>query len=79
MTEKESQMMMFKTRQVRSDEKLLTVCLDFFFFNLRTSLLVQWLRIHLPVHGTWFDPQSGKIPHAEGQLSARATTTEPTL
>ena len=78
MTEKESQMMMFKTRQVRSDEKLLCV-LIFFFFNLRTSLLAQWLRIHLPVHGTWFDPQSGKIPPAEGQLSACATTTEPTL
>ena len=69
-------MMMFKTRQVRSDEKLLIVCL--FFFNWRTSVVVQWLRIHLPVHGTRFYPQSGKIPHAEGQLSACATTTEPT-
>ena len=24
-----------------------------------TSLVVQWARIHLPMQGTWFDPQSG--------------------
>ena len=34
-----------------------------------TSLVVHWLRIHLPRQGTQFDPWSGKIPHALGQLS----------
>ena len=33
------------------------------------SLVVQWLRIHLPVLGHGFDPWSGKIPHAAEQLS----------
>ena len=32
-----------------------------------TSLVVQWLRICLPMQGTW--PWSGKIPHAAEQLS----------
>ena len=41
------------------------------------SLVVQWLRIHLPMQGTqvqslvWEDPT--------GQLSLCATTAEPTL
>ena len=43
---------------------------------LKVSLVVQWLRIHLPVQG--FDPWSGKIPHAKGQLNPCTTTTEPT-
>ena len=28
-----------------------------------TSLVVQWLRIHLPMQGHRFDPWSRKIPH----------------
>ena len=43
---------------------------------LKVSLVVQWLRIHLPVQG--FDPWSEKIPHAKGQLNPCTTTTEPT-
>ena len=35
------------------------------------SLMVQWLRIRLPVHG------SGKIPRAAGQLHLCVTVTEP--
>ena len=40
-----------------------------------TSLVAQWIRIHLPMQGTQFDPWSGTIPHAVEQLSLRATTT----
>ena len=62
-----------------------------------TSLVVQWLRIHLPVFPSWlcgkkqqqknptyqcrrhrFNPWSGKISYALGQLILGATTTEPT-
>ena len=43
----------------------------------KTSLVVQWLRIHLPMQGSL--PWSGKILHAAEQPSPRATTTEPTL
>ena len=42
----------------------------------RTSLVVQWLRIHLPMQGTWFHLWSGKIPLAWGQLTHYAATTE---
>ena len=53
--------------------------------------MVQWLRICLPgasllaqtveesacLHREhWFNPWSGKIPHATGQLSPCATTTD---
>ena len=38
--------------------------------------MAQWLRIHLPMQGTGFEPWSGKIPHATEQLSPCATTTE---
>ena len=42
------------------------------------SLVVQWLRIRLPIQGTYgFEPWSGKIPHAAEQLGPWATTTEP--
>ena len=41
--------------------------------NWRTSLVVQWLRIPLPMHGF---PWSGKISHAWEQLNPCATTTE---
>ena len=44
-----------------------------------TSLVVQWLRTHLPMQGTRFDPWSGKIPRAAEQLSPCATITEPAL
>ena len=40
----------------------------------RTSLVVQWIRIRLPVHG--FDPWSGKISHDTEKLNPCATTTE---
>ena len=41
----------------------------------RTSLVVQRLRVyHCRGHG--FNPWSGKIPHAAGQLSLWASTTE---
>ena len=33
------------------------------------SLVAQWLRIHLPMQGTQFEPWSGKIPRATEQLS----------
>ena len=41
-----------------------------------TSLVVQWLRIHLPVQGMGFNPWFWKIPHATEQLSLSATTSE---
>ena len=46
----------------------------------RASLVVQWLGIHFAMQG-WghrFNPWSRKIPRDGGQLSLRATTTEPT-
>ena len=41
--------------------------------------MTQWLRICLPMQGLRFHPWSGKIPHAMGQLSLCATTTESVL
>ena len=41
------------------------------------SLVVQWLRICLPMQGHRFDPCSGKIPQASGQLGLCAATAEP--
>ena len=41
----------------------------------RASLVVQWLRISLPSRRHGFNP----IPHATGELSPRATVTEPEL
>ena len=35
-----------------------------------TSLVVQWIKTHLPMQEHRLDPWSGKIPHAVGQLSA---------
>ena len=40
---------------------------------VETSLVVQWLRILLQSRGHGFDPRSGKIPHAEEQVSLHAT------
>ena len=45
---------------------------------LRTSLVVQWIRICLPIQGHEFDPWSRKIPHGWEQLSSQAQITEPT-
>ena len=56
--------------------------LQHYFFGLilnlwtGTSLLVQWLRIHLPTQRHEFNPWSGKNPHASEQLSPGATTAE---
>ena len=46
-------------------------------FQSGTSQVAQWIRIHLARHG--FHPWSRKIPHALGQISQCATSTEPTL
>ena len=40
------------------------------------SLVVQWLRIYLPMQSIWFNPWYGKISHASGQLSSCTTITE---
>ena len=48
---------------------------------LGTSLVVQWLRIHLAMQGDdagSIPGQGTKISHAAGQLSLRATAREPT-
>ena len=45
--------------------------------GIHDSLVVQWLRVHLPMQETWFNPWSGKIPHAVEQLSLCTTSTEP--
>ena len=45
----------------------------------RTSLVAQWLRIRLPVQGTWVQPLVQDDPHATEQLSPCATATEPAL
>ena len=45
--------------------------------TLGTSLVVQWLRIRLPMQVHGFEPWSRKIPQAAEQLSPCATTTEP--
>ena len=42
-----------------------------------TSLVVQWLRIHLPMQGTWVQSLVRKIPYALEQLSHCAASTEP--
>ena len=44
---------------------------------MKTSLVVQRLRICLPLRGMWFDPGQGtKIPHAVGQLNPGTATRE---
>ena len=44
-----------------------------------TSLVIQWLRIHLPMQGTWVQSLVGELkpPHATGQLSLHATVKSP--
>ena len=46
--------------------------------NSGASLVVQWLRIHLAMQGTWVPSLVGgtKIPHALEKLSPGTTTTE---
>ena len=44
-----------------------------------TSLVVQWIRMCCLCRCNMFDPLSGMIPHATGQLSLCATTIEPVL
>ena len=48
--------------------------------EMGTSLVGQWLRIHLPMQGDMgsIPGWRTKIPHAEGQLSPHSTTREPT-
>ena len=46
--------------------------------QFRTSLVVHWLRIHLPVQGLIPGPGT-KIPHTMEQLSPCAMATEPAL
>ena len=36
--------------------------------------MVQWLTIHLPMQGTWFDPLFGKISHVTEQPSPCSTS-----
>ena len=43
------------------------------------SLVVQWIRICLPMQGMCVDPWSGKIPHATEKLNLWVTSTEPEL
>ena len=45
----------------------------------RTSLVVQWLRIHLPMQGTRGRSLVWEDPHAEEQLSPCTTTPEHAL
>ena len=42
-----------------------------------TSLVVPWLRIHLPMQGTQVQSLGTQIPHATGKLSLCSPTTEP--
>ena len=44
-----------------------------------TSLVAQWLRIHLPMQGTQVQSLVREDPTCTEQLSPCATTTEPVL
>ena len=44
-----------------------------------TSLVAQWIRIHLPMQRTWVRSPVREDPTCVEQLSPRATTTEPAL
>ena len=41
--------------------------------------MAQWLRICLSTQRHGFNPRSGTISHATGQLSLHASATEPVL
>ena len=43
-------------------------------YQYQASLMVQWLKIHLPIPGTWVRPCSRTIPRATWQPSLSATT-----
>ena len=43
-----------------------------------TSPVIQWIRICLPMQGTWVWSWSRTIPHATEQLSLGTTSPEPT-
>ena len=45
----------------------------------RASLVVQWLRIRLPMQETRVQALAREDPHAVEQLSPCITTTEPAL
>ena len=47
--------------------------------DTRTSLVLRWLRIHLPIQGYRFHSYSGKTPHATGQLGLCTATPDPEL
>ena len=59
---------------------LKTTLIQIAFKKLRpgTSLVVQWLRIRLPIQGTQVQSLVGELrcPRATGQLSLHAATTE---
>ena len=60
------------------NEDLIPILLKLFHkTEKRASLVVQWLRIRLPMQGTRVWAWSGKIPHAAEQPGPWATTTEP--
>ena len=42
----------------------------------KSSLVVQWYRVLVPVHGIEVDSWSRKIPHVMGQLGLSTTMTE---
>ena len=46
------------------------------YFRIGTSLEAQRFRVHLPMQETWVRSLVQEDPHAKGQLSPSATTTE---
>ena len=52
---------------------------DLFKSTFRASLVVQWLRIRLPMQGTWVQALVQEDPTCREQLSLCATATEPAL
>ena len=47
--------------------------------GMGTSLVVQWLRIRLPMQGTWVRALVREDPTCHGATNPCATTTEPVL
>ena len=47
--------------------------------SINQSLTKKKKRMHLTMQGTRFEPWSGRIPHAVGQLGLCATAAEPAL
>ena len=67
----------FKKKRVKLHASFKRLTLALRTHTGQTSLVVQWLRICLPVQGTWDNPWFGRIPRASRQVSPLATTTEP--